>query len=132
MDGLQLEIVTPDKVVLETSADYVGAPGVDGDFGILPHHIPLLSAISIGELYYRQGTQTHWAFLSGGFLEVNDNKVTILAESAELATEIDIDRAQQARERAEARMRSENMGTDPRRAEAALRRALARIQVASR
>ena len=101
MEALRLEIVTPDKVVLEANVDYVGAPGVDGEFGVLPGHIPLLAALSIGELYYKQGAETHWAFVAGGFAEVSDNKVSILAEAAELSSDIDVDRAQQALERAQ-------------------------------
>ena len=66
---------------------------MDGEFGVLAGHIPLLAALSIGGMYYRQGVQTRWAFVSGGFAEVADNKVTVLAEAAELADEIDVDRA---------------------------------------
>lgn len=134
MEALRLEIVTPDKVVLEANVDYVGAPGVDGEFGVLPGHIPLLSALSIGELYYRQGSETHWVFVAGGFAEVADNKVSILAEAAELSSDVDVDRAQQALERAQARLqvRDTKADVDLMRASAALNRALSRIHVASR
>ena len=134
MEGLRLEIVTPDKVVLEANVDYVGAPGVDGEFGVLPGHIPLLSALAIGELYYRQGTDTHWAFVAGGFAEVADNKVSVLAEAAELAADIDVDRAEQAMERAKARLEEKRLGKadiDEIRAMAALNRAMGRIHIAS-
>lgn len=133
MEALRLEIVTPDKVVLEANVDYVGAPGVDGEFGVLPGHIPLLSALSVGELYYRQGSATHWAFVAGGFAEVSENKVTILAEAAELSSDIDVDRAQQALERARARLESRNgkADLDLIRATTALQRAVSRIHVAS-
>ncbi len=132
MEGLHLEIVTPDKVVLETAADYVGAPGVDGEFGVLPGHIPLLSALAIGSLYYKKDGLTHWVFLSGGFAEVAENKIMILAEAAELAGDIDVDRAQQAKERAEARLRAERDHIDVARAETALHRSIARIHTAGR
>ena len=134
MEALRLEIVTPDKVVLEANVDYVGAPGVDGEFGILPGHIPLLAALSVGELYYKQGTETHWAFVAGGFAEVSDNKVTILAEAAELSSDIDVDRAQQALERAQARLETKagKADLDLIRATTALQRAVSRIRVASR
>ncbi len=132
MEGLRLEIVTPDKVVLQADVDYVGAPGVDGEFGVLAGHIPLLAALSIGGMYYRQGVQTRWAFVSGGFAEVADTKVTVLAEAAELADEIDVDRAQQAYERAKARLEEQRPETDIMRAQFAMRRALGRISTASR
>ena len=132
MEGLRLEIVTPDKVVLQADVDYVGAPGVDGEFGVLAGHISLLAALSIGGMYYKQGAQTHHAFVSGGFAGVADNKVTILAEAAELADEIDVDRAQQAYERAKARLETPHPETDIARAQFAMRRALGRISTAGR
>ena len=133
MEALRLEIVTPDKVVLETDVDYVGAPGVDGEFGVLPGHIPLLAALTTGELYYRQGTDTRWAFVAGGFAEVSGNKVSILAEAAELSSDIDVDRAKQARDRAQGRLQTPGKAdVDMTRAAAALKRAVARIRVASR
>ena len=132
MEGLRLEIVTPDKVVLQADVDYVGAPGVDGEFGVLAGHIPLLAALSIGGMYYKQGRQTHWAFVSGGFAEVADNKVTILAEAAELAEQIDVSRAQQAYERAKARLDALKPEIDIVRAQLAMRRALSRLSVAGR
>lgn len=133
MEGLRLEIVTPDRVVLEANVDYVGAPGVDGEFGVLPGHIPLLTALTIGELYYKQGAETHWAFVAGGFAEVADNKMTVLAEAAELSSNIDVDRAQQALERAKARLEGKEgkVDVDDIRAIASLNRALSRIHAAS-
>ncbi len=134
MAMLRLDIVTPDKVVLSTDVEYVSAPGVEGEFGVLPGHAPLLSALSVGELYYRADNKTSWAFIAGGFAEVSDDKVTILAESAELATEIDVDRAKQAKERAEARIRDykPDSGIDLVRAQSALTRAINRIHVVGR
>ena len=132
MEGLRLDIVTPDKVVLNAEVDYVGACGVDGQFGLLPQHAPMLSALKVGDLYYRQGNETHWVFISGGFAQISDNKVTILAESAELASNIDVERAQEAKARAEQRLADAKADIDMARAELALQRAVARIRVASR
>ena len=132
MEGLRLDIVTPDKVVLSADVDYVGAPGVDGQFGLLPQHAPMLTALKVGDLYYRQGSETHWVFVSGGFAQISDNKVTILAESAELASDIDVARAQEAKARAEKRLAEPQSDTDLARAELALQRAVSRIRVASR
>ena len=132
MEGLRLDIVTPDKVVLNAEVDYVGAEGVDGQFGLLPQHAPMLSALKVGDLYYRQGNETHWVFGSGGFAQISDNKVTILAESAELASDIDVERAQEAKARAEKRLAEAQPDTDVARAELALKRAISRIRVASR
>ena len=97
---LQLEIVTPDKVVVSQTVDYVGVPGIEGEFGVLPHHIALLSALAIGDLYFRVDGKTEHVFVSGGFAEVSDNKLSILAESAERGEDIDTARANAARERA--------------------------------
>ena len=132
MEGLRLDIVTPDKVVLNAEVDYVGACGVDGQFGLMPQHAPLLSALKVGDLYYRQGNETHWVFVAGGFAQISDNKVTILAESAELASDINVERAKEAKARAEQRLAEPKADVDLARAELALQRAVARIRVASR
>jgi F-type H+-transporting ATPase subunit epsilon len=128
-----LEVVTPDRKVLATEAEVVVCPGVEGQFGVLVGHVPFLSALQIGEMYYRDGAKTEYLAVSGGFAEVSPQKVTIVAESAELGREIDIERARRAKERAEARLaaaRSENI--DFARAQAALARALVRMKVAAR
>ena len=132
MEGLRLDIVTPDKVVLNAEVDYVGACGVDGQFGLLPQHAPMLTALKVGDLYYRQGNETRWVFVSGGFAQISDNKVTILAESAELASDIDVERAQEAKVRAEKYLEHPTPDVDLARAELALQRAVARLRVASR
>ena len=132
MEGLRLDIVTPDKVVLQTEVDYVGACGVDGQFGLMPSHAAMLSALKIGDLYYRQGNTTGWVFVSGGFAQISENKVTVLAESAELASDIDLERAEQAKARAEQRLAELKPDTDVHRAELALTRAIARIRIAGR
>jgi F-type H+-transporting ATPase subunit epsilon len=130
---LLLEVVTPDRVVLTTEADVVVAPGVEGQFGVLVGHIPFLSALEIGEMYYRDGATTEFLAVAGGFAEVTGTKVTIVAEAAELGREIDVERAKRARERAERRLamaKTENI--DWTRAEASLRRSLVRAKVAAR
>jgi len=130
---LLLEVVTPDRLVLSTEADVVVLPGVEGQFGVLPGHIPFLSALQIGEMYYRKGGQTEYLAVSGGFAEVTGEKVTIVAESAEKGREIDVERARRALERAEKRLAAaKTEEIDWSRAEAALRRSLVRAKVASR
>ncbi|BBD09657.1 F0F1 ATP synthase subunit epsilon [Desulfovibrio ferrophilus] len=132
MATLQLEIVTPDRLVLSEEVEYVGAPGYEGEFGILPNHIPFLTALQVGNLYYKDGGKTFYVFVAGGFAEVSDNKVTIMAEVAEMATEIDADRARKARERAEQRMAQQQENMESARMQAALARSLARISCRDR
>jgi len=130
---LLLEVVTPDRLVLSTEADVVVCPGVEGQFGVLPGHIPFLSALDIGEMYYKAGGKTEYLAVSGGFAEVTGEKVTIVAESAEKGREIDVDRAKRAQERAEKRLASaKTVEVDWARAEAAMRRSLMRMKVAGR
>lgn len=132
MASLQLDIVTPDQLVLSKAVDYVGAPGMEGEFGILSGHIPFISALAIGGLYYKLEGKTHYVFLSGGFAEVSDNKVTILAESAEEATCIDYARAESARKRAEERLSGRADDVNLIRAQAALHRAIIRLSLRGR
>jgi F-type H+-transporting ATPase subunit epsilon len=130
---LLLEVVTPDRLVLSTQAEVVVCPGAEGQFGVLPGHIPFLSALEIGEMYYKAGGKTEYLAVSGGFAEVTGEKVTIVAESAEIGREIDVERAKRALERAEKRLavaKTENI--DWARAEAAMRRSLMRTKVAGR
>ena len=130
---LLLEVVTPDRLVLATEADVVVCPGVEGQFGVLVGHIPFLSALEIGEMYYRKGGQTEFLAVSGGFAEVTGEKVTIVAEAAEKGREIDIERAKRALERAEKRIAAgKTADIDWARAEAAMRRSLVRAKVAGR
>jgi F-type H+-transporting ATPase subunit epsilon len=130
---LLLEVVTPDRLVLSTEADVVVCPGVEGQFGVLPGHIPFLSALEIGEMYYRKGGQIEYLAVSGGFAEVTGEKVTIVAESAEKGREIDLERAKRAQERAEKRLSAaKTEEIDWARAEAAMRRSLVRAKVAGR
>lgn len=129
MASLRLEIVTPDHMVLSREVTYVGAPGLEGEFGILPGHIPFLSALKVGGLYYKSDGKTKWVFVSGGFAEVSDDMVTVLAESAEEAEEIDTARAEYARKRAEERLAKHEPDIDLIRAQAALSRAICRLNL---
>lgn len=129
--SLQLDIVTPDKVVLSTQVDYVSAPGVEGEFGVLPGHVPLLAALTIGCVAYTLNGKKERAFVSGGFAEVSDDKVTILAESSELAENIDAARAMEARERAERRLAANAENVNHERARIALQRAVTRLNIQS-
>ena len=130
---LLLEVVTPDRLVLSTQAEVVVCPGVEGQFGVLPGHIAFLSALDIGEMYYKAGGKTEYLAVSGGFAEVTGEKVTIVAESAEMGREIDIERAKRAQERAEKRIAAgKTAEIDWARAEAAMRRSLMRMKVAGR
>ena len=125
---LRLEIVTPDRAVVSTDVEYVGAPGVLGEFGVLPGHVPFLSALGVGNLHYNKGGKTYYVFVSGGFAEVSGDKVTVLAEVAERAEEIDMERARRAQERARARVTKQQEAVDSARAQAALQRAMARMK----
>jgi F-type H+-transporting ATPase subunit epsilon len=127
MASLQLDIVTPDQLVLSRPVEYVGAPGLEGEFGVLPGHIPFISALAIGALHYKADGRARHVFVSGGFAEVSDDKVTILAESAEEAESIDFARAETSRKRAEERLAQKSESVNQTRAESSLRRALVRL-----
>jgi len=127
--SIDLTIVTPERSVVREQVDELQIPGAEGYLGILPGHAPLFSELKVGEVGYRKGET--WFFLSvaWGFVEVQPNQVRILAETAERAHEIDIDRANRAKERAEERISKGGDDVDYRRALVALERALIRIQV---
>jgi len=132
-EQIRLEVVTPDRMVIGENVDIVVSPGAEGEFGVLHQHIPFLTTLREGELRYRIGGQLNYMAVSGGFAEVLPEKVTILAESAELAREIDVNRAKKARERAEERIaQAKREEIDYVRAEAALKRALIRLKVAEK
>jgi F-type H+-transporting ATPase subunit epsilon len=132
-EKLLFEVVTPDRKLLSAEADVVVLPGVEGQFGVLVNHVPFLSALDVGEMYYRDGGKTEYLSVSGGFAEVTGKKVTIVAEAAEMGREIDIERARRALERAEKRLAAARTDyIDWARAEAALRRAMMRMKVAGR
>ena len=130
MGTLQLEVVTPDKTVVSGEVEMAVCPGIEGEFGVLPKHVSLLSALKIGGLRYRTGGKDEHVFISGGFADVNNDVLTVLAESAELADSIEIERAMAAKERAEKRIASHDEKVDMTRAEAALQRAIVRLQLA--
>lgn len=132
MSSLQLEIVTPERTVFSAEASMVIAQTVDGQIGILPGHIPLVTVLETGVMRVQSGQEQEQKLaVSGGFLEVSpDNKLTVLAETAELAEEIDVERAQQARARAEERLSSNQEDIDIVRAEISLRKALIRLRAA--
>lgn len=127
----KLEIVTPARTALSKEVVSVVLPGKDGVFGVLANHAPLMAEMSIGEIRIRdaEGKITRMA-TSGGFVEVRNNVVRILAETAERPEDIDLRRAEEAKERAEARIRSRKSDLDMVRAEAALKRAMVRIRIA--
>ncbi len=132
-DKIQLDVVTPQRVVVSDKVDIVACPGSQGEFGVLSGHIPFLSTLNPGELHFSKGGRVEYLAVTGGFAEVQPHKVTVLADSAELSREIDVDRAQRARDRAEERLRAAKKDEiDYSRAEAALKRALARLKVAQR
>jgi F-type H+-transporting ATPase subunit epsilon len=130
--ALTLEVATPTRLVVAETVDEVVMPGSEGYFGVLPGHAPLLATLGIGELMYRKGSAEYHLALSGGFAEVRNDKVIVLGEHAERPDEIDRERAQRARERAERRLGGREPDVDYARAQAALARALIRLQVAGR
>ncbi|PYX75371.1 MAG: F0F1 ATP synthase subunit epsilon [Acidobacteria bacterium] len=127
----QLEIVTPEKKVVETTAEEVQIPGKNGYLGILPGHAPLITELSVGEITFRENSIEQKLAVAWGFAEILPNKVTILAETAERPSEINVERARQAKERAEQRLTSGDTAVDVDRALDALHRAQARLDVAS-
>jgi F-type H+-transporting ATPase subunit epsilon len=129
---LTLEIVTPDRSLVREEVDEIQVPGSAGYLGILPGHTPLLATLAIGELWYRKGQEKVYLAIAGGFLEVLPDRVTILAQTAELAHDIDVARAESAKKRAEERVARPQSGIDMERARVALLRSLIRLQVASR
>ncbi|THB79352.1 MAG: F0F1 ATP synthase subunit epsilon [Desulfobulbaceae bacterium] len=128
---IALEVVTPSGAVVNEDVDIVNAPGYGGDFGVLANHAPFLSTIKIGILSYETGKKREYLMISGGFCEVSNNKITFLVESAEFGNQIDVDRAMKAKERAEKRLAKADAHDDSvnvARAEAALKRAIARLK----
>jgi F-type H+-transporting ATPase subunit epsilon len=130
MANLRLEIVTTERVVYSGNVDVVLAPGANGQLGILPNHAPLLATLQAGDLIARIGTEELWFAIAGGFMEVMSNQVMVLADAAERAEEIDLARAEAARQRARALLQRKVDALEFVRAEAALRRSLARIKAA--
>lgn len=132
MDKIALEVVTPNGVVVREQVDEVEAPGIEGHFGALPGHTPFLSQLVTGELRYRIGQKDHFVAVTWGFAEVLPYKVTVLVETAELATDIDLERAESSRKRAEERLSEFGTAYDLERAKSAFERARARVDAAER
>ena len=134
MEKVNLEVVTPAKVLLRLEVDMVVLPGTEGEFGVLAGHVPFLSGILPGELRYTAGTERGYVSLSAGFAEVLNNRVSVLVDAAELAGEIDQERARKALARAKERLGQDrsNKDIDFFRAEGAMLRAAARIKVAEK
>jgi F-type H+-transporting ATPase subunit epsilon len=131
-DKILLEVVTPEKTVLSEMVDIVVAPGEEGEFGVLPNHIPFLTKLKVGELRFRIGNATRYVAIMGGFAEVLPDHVTVLATAAEEATQIDVVRAKAARERAERRLKEAKDRFEFTRAQAAIQRAIARLRIAEK
>jgi F-type H+-transporting ATPase subunit epsilon len=129
---LQLQIVSADRALVNQRVDEVEIPGSEGYFGVLPGHTPLLALLGAGELWYRQGQEKHYLLLAFGFAEVQPDQVTILAQTAERAEEIDVARAEAAKRRAEERLARPTVDMDAERARIALMKSLIRLQVSTR
>lgn len=130
--SIELQIVTPERLLVKEQVDEVQIPGTEGYFGVLPGHTPMLASLAVGEMWYRKGQETTYLSLAYGFCEVLPDRVTILAQLAERAEDIDIARAEEARKRAEQRLAQAREDVDYERARTALMKSLARLQVSSR
>ena len=129
MSTLRLEIVTPERKVYEEDVEMVSVKGVAGELGILPNHIPLVTPLRIAPVRVKRAGREEKIAVHGGFMEVRKDKVVILAEAAERGSDIDVLRARQAKERAEARLAAKRENIDFKRAQLALQRALTRLEV---
>lgn len=132
MKTIKVSVVTPDGPVYEADVEMVSAKAQSGELGVLPGHIPMVAPLEIGVVRLKKGNATELVAVSGGFLEVRPDRVTILAQAAERAEDIDVARAKAAKERAERRLQAKQEDIDYNRAELALRRALNRLNVANR
>ena len=130
--SIELNIVTPDRGVVREQVDEVQIPGAQGYFGVLPGHTPMLAELAVGELWYRKGQEKTYLAIAYGFAEVLPDRVTVLAQIAERADEIDVTRAEESKKRAEARLQQAATDMDYDRARAALQKSLARLQVSTR
>lgn len=129
MSSFLVEIVTPERKVYTETANMVSVKGIDGELGILPNHIPLVTPLRIAPVVIKRDNKADVIAVNGGFIEVRKDKIVILAESAELATDINIERAEAAKQRAEQRLAAKQDQIDFRRAELALQRAMNRLNV---
>src|SRR5262245_41311118 len=129
---IRLQIVAPDRALVNETVDEVEIPGADGYFGVLPGHTPLLALLGAGELWYRKGTEKTYLSLAFGFAEIQPDRVALLAQVAEKAEDIDVTRAEAAKKRAEERLARPPVDMDFERARIALMKALIRLQVSTR
>jgi F-type H+-transporting ATPase subunit epsilon len=132
MCPIKLDVVTAERQVYSDEVDILVVPGVEGELGILPHHIPLMTILKAGEMRARKGSEELFWAISGGFLEVQPDRIIVLADTAERDDEIDLSRAEAARHRAEERLKERTPAVDISRAEAALQRSMVRLRVAQR
>src|SRR5262245_14202791 len=130
--SIELQIITPERLLVREQVDEVEIPGAEGYFGVLPGHTPLLADLAVGELWYRKGQEKTYLAIAYGFVEVLPDRVTVLARIAEKAEDIDIVRAEEAKRRAEERLVEYTKDIDYDRARMALMKSLSRLQVASR
>jgi F-type H+-transporting ATPase subunit epsilon len=130
--SIQLEIVTPDHVLVREEVDEVQIPGADGYFGVLPGHTPLLATLQVGAMWYRKGAEKSYLAVALGFAEVMPDRVTVLAQVGERAEDIDVTRAQSDRSAAEQQLSRQDSGADFERARIALLKSLVRLQVSAR
>lgn len=130
--SLTFELVTPDRAIVRESVDEVQIPGAEGYLGVLPGHTPLLTTLQVGELWFRQGEEKFFVSVAYGFAEILPDRVVVLAQIAERAEEIDVDRAKAAQKRAEDRLKQLSIDIDFERARIAMLKSLIRLQVASK
>ena len=130
--SIDLQIVTPDRRIVHEQVDEVEIPGSEGYFGVLPGHTPMLSSLAVGEMWYRKGPEKFFLSIAFGFAEVLPDRVTILARIAERPEDIDVERAEASRKRAEDRVSKPTSDIDYERARAALVKSMTRLQVAAR
>ncbi len=129
---IDLQIVTPERLLVQEQVDEVQIPGSEGYFGVLPGHTPLLASLTVGELWFRKGQEKTFLAIANGFAEVLPDRVTILAQLAEKAEEIDPARAEAAKQRAQERLTEQKTEVDYERARVALMKAMTRLQVSTR
>jgi F-type H+-transporting ATPase subunit epsilon len=129
---IELQVVTPERLIISEQVDEIQVPGAEGYFGVLPGHTPFLAALAVGEMWYRKGQEKFFLSIAGGFAEVLPDRVTLLATLAERAEDIDVGRAEAAKQRAEQRLSQPIADIDYERARIALQKSLSRLQVASR
>ena len=132
MSPVQLDVVTAERLVYSDEVDILIAPGIEGQLGILPQHVPLMTILKAGEMMARRGNDEIFWAISGGFLEVRPDRIIVLADTAERDDEIDLARAEEAKSRAEERLKEHTTTIDASRAEASLQRSLARLKVGQR